>query len=71
MGTRFAAVNTSLEEVMPRIGDDELKRLVKEAIHEWMNDRFAEFGKWSVYGIAVAALGYLAVAVLAGNGWHK
>lgn len=70
MGTRIAQLIAS-EEYMPRIGDDEMKRIVKEAIREWMDERFTMAGKWSVYGIVVAALGYLAMAILTSNGWHK
>lgn len=56
---------------MPRIGDDEMKRLVKEAIREWMDAQFAAFGRWSFYGILTAALGALAYFGLKMNGWHR
>lgn len=39
---------------------DEAKAAMKAAIKEWMDERYATFGKWSAAGIAVAALGALA-----------
>lgn len=73
MGTRIAGTMrlAAVEEYMPRIGDDELKRIVKEAIKEWMTDQFAAFGRWSFLGIAAAGLGLLGLAILSANGWHK
>lgn len=71
MGTRIAALFTSAEEYMPRIGDDEMKRIVKEAIKEWLNEQFAQFGRWSFLGIMAAALGLLAMALITSGGWHK
>ena len=52
-----------------RRNDDE----VKTAIKEWMDDRFAAFGKWTATGLAVAALGVLVWLMIQMNGvpWAK
>ena len=53
--------------------EDAMKRIMKQAIKEWMDDRFAAFGKWSLLGIGVAALGVLAWLMVQMNGvpWTK
>ena len=39
--------------------DNDAKAAMKEAIKEWMDEQLAEFGRWSVHAIFVAALGAL------------
>lgn len=39
--------------------NDDAKAAMKEAIKEWMDEQFAEFGRWSIHAILVAALGAL------------
>ena len=46
-----------------------MRQVFKEAINEWMSERFKEFGKWSVKSIGVAALGVLAYFVFVIKGW--
>jgi hypothetical protein len=47
------------------------KQAVKEAIKEWLDYSFAEFGKWTLKGLLAAALvGALYLALLS-QGWHK
>lgn len=55
--------------------DDEQKEIMKEAFreigHEWLQEQFAAFGRWSMYGIlssVIVAIGYFVLAI---NGWHK
>ena len=50
---------------------DESKAAVKEALHEWLDEKFAAFGKWSFYGMAAAILAAGTYFVLLANGWHK
>lgn len=53
---------------------DTIKDVFREAIAEWMEDKFKEFGKWSLKGIAVAAFGTLVYFVMVHSGWtppHK
>jgi hypothetical protein len=48
---------------------EELKRITKEALKEWMDEKFLSFGKWS-FGLFSAAV-FMAVVyfVLKINGW--
>lgn len=47
------------------------KELIKEAISEWLDKQFATFGKWTLGGIASAAVAALGYFVLTSQGWHK
>lgn len=50
--------------------NDGVKQALKEGIREWLDDAFAEFGKWTLKGILAAALAGL--TWLAVQGWiHK
>lgn len=53
---------------MPKDGDEQ-KRIIKEAIEEWLEKKYAEFGKWSVRAIGAAAFGALLFWVLTSKGW--
>jgi hypothetical protein len=55
---------------MPELSREEKKEIVKEAINEWLDAKYAEFGKRSLHGVAAAAFGY-AVYFLITNGWIK
>lgn len=47
------------------------KEILKEALHEWLDAKFAAFGKWTLMGMAAAAFSGLAYFALIGLGWHK
>ena len=47
----------------------ETKTVIKEALKEWMDEKFAAFGRWSIIGIAAAALFALMYFILAVKGW--
>ncbi len=49
----------------------EQKRLFKEALSEWLDKKFAEFGYYSVRTIGVATFGVVLWLWLVSNGWHK
>ena len=53
------------------MSDQETKDALKEALKEWLDEKFATFGKWSAASIAAAGLGVLAWLILTMNGWHK
>lgn len=48
---------------------EEMKRATKEAIKEWLDDKFAAFGKWTATAIAAAGLAALLYFILKANGW--
>ena len=52
---------------------EHMKKIMKAAIKEWMDERFAVFGRWTATGIAISVLGLLAWAIVAVNGvpWTK
>lgn len=50
---------------------DEKKRIVKEALKEWLDEKFAAFGRWSAMTIGAAALAALLYFILRLNGWYK
>lgn len=59
------------EEFNQSMQDADMKRIVKEAIREWLDEQFAKFGRWSLYtllALATAAILYLSLTT---NGWHK
>lgn len=53
------------------MGDDHEKEILKEALKEWLDEKFAELGKWSFRTISAAALGALVYFMLKTNGWSK
>ena len=56
----------------PEIDDKDFqKKIVKEAIQEWLDKQFALFGKWTFTGICSAGLALLAYYMLTTSGWHK
>lgn len=51
--------------------DEQIKRITKEALKEWLDDKFQQFGKWTLGGIIAAGLFALVYFILSLNGWHK
>lgn len=51
--------------------DPKIKEALKEALYEWMDDKFALLGKWTAGSIAVAMLGAIVWFILTMEGWHK
>lgn len=49
----------------------EQKEIVKEALKEWLDDKWAAFGKWTAKGIATMAFSALAYWYLSTHGWHR
>lgn len=46
------------------------KAALKEALKEWMDEKFAIFGKWSLGSLAALALGVLIYLFLLTHGWR-
>jgi hypothetical protein len=43
---------------------------VKEAIQEWLDEKFATVGRWSFYGILAFMLAGLTYTIFWVNGWR-
>ncbi len=48
---------------------DEQKVLIKEALKEWLDEKFSQFGKWTFYSLAAAFLVAAITLILKANGW--
>lgn len=53
-----------------RLSREEKKALIKEAISEWLESKYAAFGKWTLHGMAAAALAATAYFLIS-HGWIK
>lgn len=49
---------------------EETKAALKEALKEWLDEKFAALGRWSLGGIAALAFAALIYFILRSNGWH-
>lgn len=47
------------------------KEVIKEALEEWLDKKFAQFGRWSLGAILALALAGCVYLALVGQGWHK
>lgn len=56
---------------MPEIDTDAQKKIVKEAIKEWLSEQVTEFGWWSLKRLGYAAFAGLVYLALKGQGWSK
>lgn len=48
--------------------DDEQKRLIKEALHEWLDEKYALVGRWTINGLIAATVGALVTFILMFHG---
>jgi hypothetical protein len=53
------------------VDEDTAKQALKEALKEWMDEKFATFGKWSFSALATALVGALVYFLLLSNGWQR
>lgn len=49
----------------------ETKRVFKEALNEWLDKKWGEFGKWTATGLSLAMFAAFVVFVLWTQGYHK
>lgn len=59
-----------IERIEGLLEQDPMKSAVKAALKEWLDEKFAEVGKWSVRGILAAGLAALAYFILTYHGWR-
>ncbi len=50
---------------------EEVMTATKDALKEWLDAKFAEFGHWSLGSIMAALLAALILFILHMNGWQK
>ena len=56
---------------MPTIDPDAQKKIIKEAITEWLDEKYMMVGRWTFNGILAAALAGAVYLALRGQGWTK
>lgn len=54
---------------MPELNKEEQKAMIKEALQEWMEKKYADVGRWSMRGIFIMAIGTLVYIWLGSHGW--
>lgn len=53
-----------------RAVEEDQRRIVKEALKEWLDEKWAAFGKWSIRGILAAGLAAIVTLILmVKSGW--
>jgi hypothetical protein len=59
-------------KAMPTIDDEEeKKKIIREAIDEWLDKQFAAVGRWTVYGIISAGLAAIAYFAFTHQGFTR
>lgn len=53
------------------MAEQEMKGILKEALKEWLDEKFSTFGKWSLATISALILGAITIFILNTNGWHQ
>lgn len=53
------------------LNSEEVKSIMKEALKEWLDDKFSEFGKWSLGALMAALLAGVIIFILHMDGWQK
>lgn len=61
----------TIEYLRDKTSRDERKEIIKEALHEWMQAKFAEFGWFSFKTLGVIVISVFVFIYLIMNGWHK
>lgn len=46
-----------------------VKAMLKEALKEWLDEKYADAGRWTVNGLIIAAIGVLGYLLLWKSGW--
>lgn len=48
-----------------------MKEALKQALKEWLDDKFAEFGRWTMGAFLAALIGAIVMFILHMNGWRE
>ena len=62
-------MKSAIREVLAETPSVERKSIYKEAIQEWLDEKYAAFGKWSINGLLAAALAALGYFLAVKSGW--
>lgn len=57
-------------ELRVRVQKELVKEALKDGLKEWMNEKFQDVGKWTVYAALALMFGGLVYFVLMLSGWH-
>lgn len=55
--------------MIDRRKNDDVKEALKEALRDWLDEKFMLFGKWSAVGLATLMFGALVYIILRTQGW--
>lgn len=53
------------------ISETDVKAALKEALKEWLDEKFAILGKWSAGAFLAAVISALAYFIIQANGFHR
>lgn len=56
---------------MPEKNDEKTKEILKEALKEWLDAKYAALGRWALSAFLIAAFGALVYLILFSQGWRK
>lgn len=55
----------------PTLDKETAKDVVKEALKEWLDEKYLRFGKWSFHGILAMLLAVVVYFFMISSGWHR
>lgn len=59
-----------IEKLRLLLKETQTKTIMKEAVNEWLEDKFATVGKWTLSGIVALALALLVYALIDYAHWR-
>ena len=60
------------QELATKLVDEaNTKRVFKEALNEWLDHKYAAFGKWSAISVGASIFAALVVFIMWTQGYHK
>lgn len=52
------------------LSEEDRRRIIKQAIDEWLEKKYAQVGIWTLGAVITATVGFIAYAVLVQRGWR-
>ena len=56
---------------MANLSEDDMRNALKKALREWLDEKYAEFGRFSLNAILAAAFAALIYFILHQQGWRQ